>query len=133
MIWPSLRPFCIGGEADPYLKRWFILPRNRLFCIYLHQMLRDDDDRALHDHPGNNISIVLKGGYDEHFFTDSPRPGERLPQIKIIRARALDVICRAAAVPHRLSLPAGVESSWSLFIVFRKFREWGFWCPQGKW
>lgn len=41
--------FVIGNADNPYMLRWFILPRNRLFNIYLHKFLRDDDDRALHD------------------------------------------------------------------------------------
>src|SRR5690606_32105599 len=27
----------IGGAHDPYLKRWWVIPRNRFFNIYLHQ------------------------------------------------------------------------------------------------
>src|SRR3546814_8204117 len=36
----------IGGEDNPYLRRWYIIPRNRWFNVYLHEFLRDDDDRA---------------------------------------------------------------------------------------
>ena len=43
--------FVIGGAERPYLRRWWVIPRNRLFNVYLHQFLRSDDDRALHDHP----------------------------------------------------------------------------------
>lgn len=43
--------FYIGGNANPYLLRWWVIPRNRFFNVYLHKFLRDDDDRALHDHP----------------------------------------------------------------------------------
>ena len=39
--------FVIGDPADPYLRRWYVIPRNPLFNIYLHQILRSDDDRAL--------------------------------------------------------------------------------------
>ena len=133
MSWPSLKPFCIGGEADPYLKRWFVIPRNKVFCIYLHQMLRDDDDQALHDHPGDNLSIVLKGGYDEHLFLGWPEKGRPLPQTVSIRRKPGQMISRTASLAHRLTLPEGAISSWSLFFVWRKRREWGFWCPQGRW
>jgi hypothetical protein len=62
-----VRPdFIIGGTENPYLLRWWVIPRNRWFNIYPHHMLRDDDPRALHDHPWWNVSIVLKGGYMEH-------------------------------------------------------------------
>lgn len=57
--------FRIGREGDWYMDRWYIIPRNRWFNIYLHHLMRDDDPTALHDHPWWNISIVLKGGYYE--------------------------------------------------------------------
>ena len=49
----------IGGPENPYLLRWWLIPRNRWFNVYLHQFKRSDDDRALHDHPWINASIVL--------------------------------------------------------------------------
>lgn len=63
----SGRPhFIIGGTDRPYLLRWFLIPRNRWFNIYLHKFCRDDDDRALHDHPWWFVSIMLQGSYVEH-------------------------------------------------------------------
>jgi hypothetical protein len=55
--------FVIGAD---YLRRWWVIPRNRWFNIYLHRIRHDDDDRALHDHPWANITLVLKGAYVEH-------------------------------------------------------------------
>src|SRR5580704_9904819 len=57
--------FIIGGNEFPYMRRWWVIPRNRIFNIYLHHFLRSDDDRALHDHPSWNVSILLKGEYTE--------------------------------------------------------------------
>src|SRR6185312_200421 len=63
----SRRPdIVIGGEDNPYLRRWWVIPRNRIFNIYLHHFMRSDDDRALHDHPWVNCSILISGEYDEH-------------------------------------------------------------------
>jgi hypothetical protein len=36
--------YIIGGEADPYLRRWWVIPRNRFFNIYLHHFVRSDDE-----------------------------------------------------------------------------------------
>lgn len=58
--------FVIGSPDNPYLLRWWVLPRNKVFNIYLHFFMRSDDDRALHDHPWWNASFVLDGGYVEH-------------------------------------------------------------------
>ncbi len=53
----------IGAPA--YLERWWIVPRNQQQNVYLHRILRDDDDRALHDHPWENVSYVIAGRYRE--------------------------------------------------------------------
>jgi hypothetical protein len=58
--------FIIGGENTPYMHRWHVIRRNRFFNIYLHKFFRSDDDRALHDHPWPNLSILLDGSYYEH-------------------------------------------------------------------
>lgn len=109
--------FIIGKEDSPYLLRWWIIPRNRWFNIYLHKIVRSDDDRALHDHPWWNCSIILKGGYQEVM------PSK-------IRWRAPGSITfRPAKAAHRLILHG--HCCWSLFITGPKFREWGFHCPNG--
>ena len=64
------RPNDVRIPADlataPYMLRWWKIPRNALMNMYFHQVLRSDDDRALHDHPWWSFSIVLEGGYYEH-------------------------------------------------------------------
>ncbi len=52
-------------NGEVYLNRWHLIPKNRWFNIYLHHFLRSDDDRALHDHPWWNASILLTGEYTE--------------------------------------------------------------------
>lgn len=46
--------------------RWWLIPRNKYFNIYLHHFLRRDEDRALHDHPWWSISFIFEGSYFEH-------------------------------------------------------------------
>jgi hypothetical protein len=115
----------IGDVGNPYLKRWWVIPRNRFFNIYLHLILRDDDDRALHDHPWVNCSWILAGGYVEvtergRFYR---RPGS--------------VTFRWPTTAHRLELMSPMYESperlrtWSLFITGPVVRDWGFHCPQG--
>ena len=115
--------FIIGGAQRPYLNRWFLIPRNGVFNIYLHQFLRSDDDRALHDHPWWSLSIVLKGWMLEHDLDARSAPHVRYLEAGHIRLRG-------AAYAHRLSLPEG-RTCWTLFITGPRIREWGFHCPQG--
>jgi hypothetical protein len=118
-----MRPpdFIIGGPERPYLLRWWLL-RTKYLRIYLHKIMRDDDDRALHDHPWWNISIVLRGGYREVTAAGAEWRG---PGSIVVR--------RATAAP-RLELPVrngGIRYCWSLFITGPRIREWGFHCPNG--
>jgi len=117
--------FIIGGQADPYLERWFVIPRNRLFNIYLHRFLRDDDDRALHDHPWSNCSILLEGEYTEHTI----EPGG-IPRRAVLRKSAWRFRL-SGRFAHRVELHAG--ECWTLFITGPRYREWGFHCPERGW
>lgn len=117
--------FIIGGEADPYLRRWWVIPRNPVFNIYLHHFLRSDDDRALHDHPfAFNASMLLDGNYVEHTISAGG-----------IHHRAYrlegDFKFRWGAAPHRIELVDG--PCWTLFITGPRVREWGFYCVEKGW
>lgn len=114
--------FIIGGKEYPYLKRWWVIPRNRFFNIYLHQFLRSDDDRALHDHPWINCSYLLQGEYTEWTIAAG---GVHHRQIM----RQGDWKFRRAKFAHRIELHKG--PCWSLFITGPVIREWGFHCVNG--
>lgn len=107
--------FIIG---DSYLLRWFVIPRNSFSNVYLHEIRQSDDDRAMHDHPWDNRSIVLDGEYIEHTPDGS------------FRRVAGDVIDRPATALHRLEILDGRPVK-TMFITGPKIREWGFACPKG--
>ncbi len=112
----------IGGDEDPYLRRWWLIPRTRFFNVYLHHFLRSDDDRALHDHPWWNLSILLHGQYVEHTIS-AGGVNVRTPRC------AGQWKFRRAAAAHRIELVDG--PCWTLFVTGPRLREWGFHCPQG--
>ncbi|AYO86096.1 hypothetical protein EBB05_15970 [Methylobacterium brachiatum] len=112
----------IGGEADPYMRRWWVIPRNRWFNVYLHHFMRSDDDRALHDHPWWNVSFLLQGQYAEHTISAGG--------INVFTTRkAGEVKARWATHAHRIELTHG--PCWTLFITGPRLRTWGFHCPRG--
>jgi hypothetical protein len=120
--------FVIGGADAPYMLRWYLIPRNRAFNIYLHKFLRDDDDRALHDHPWWFVSIILKGGYWELV----PKDGG--PANKVLQRKVGTIAFRPAIHRHRVVLHAKTGQktpAWTLIITGRKKRMWGFYCPKG--
>lgn len=108
--------FVIGLPA--YLRRWWIVPRNEQQNVYLHEILRDDDDRALHDHPWQNTSWVLIGGYRE------------VTPNGVFLREAGSIVHRKATDSHRLELIDG-QPCVSLFFTGPKVRDWGFHCPKG--
>lgn len=117
--------FIIGGAAAPYIKRWWVIPRNRMFNIYLHEIIRSDDDRALHDHPWVNCSILLDGAYFEHRIREGG-----------VHTRALReagaIVFRRAKAAHRLEVIEGRRAI-SLFVTGPVIRSWGFHCPEAGW
>jgi hypothetical protein len=114
--------FIVGGKEDPYLMRWWVIPRNRFFNVYLHHFMRSDDDRALHDHPWWNLSILLKGEYTEHTIAAG---GVHRAVIR----RAGQFKFRGAKSAHRIELHNG--PCWTLFLTGPMLRTWGFHCPRG--
>lgn len=122
----------IGGEENPYLCRWHVIPRNKHFNIYLHQFIRSDDDRAMHDHPWVNMSILLSGSYDE--VTPKGTFRRKAGHIYLRKPTALH---RVALLPFRgdgIKRPDGTifeAQVWTLFITGPNVRNWGFACPQG--
>lgn len=123
--------FIIGGEHNPYLLRWFVIPRNSFLNIYLHKFKRSDDDRALHDHPWWFASLILKGEYLEHRDDGTTR-----------HRKAGSLALRRPNTLHRVELLQEVRDfghftmnreapTWTLIITGPKIREWGFKCPKG--
>lgn len=115
--------FVIGGNDQPYMLRWWIIPRNRFFNVYLHRIIRSDDDRALHDHPWVSLSFILDG-----------EMWEVLPVApNVISGRLLkqgNIVTRTASSAHRLEL-RNSQPCMTLFLTGPRVREWGFHCPRG--
>lgn len=130
--------FIVGGEKNPYLLRWWVIPRNPVLNIYLHEFLRDDDDRALHDHPWASVSILLRGSYIEHTIAQGgvhSRTRLKAPAIRVRWSGKLAhriELTRSALVMGRHARVLGrKQPCWTLFITGPRYRQWGFHCPHG--
>ena len=104
----------------PYLKRWELRRNHPSFDIYLHQFLRSDDNRALHDHTAASIGIIVCGRYTEWL------QGNR----RETRTEG-DVIVRRAMTAHRIEINEAEPAPITIFLRGRKTRDWGFYCPSG--
>jgi hypothetical protein len=113
-----------------YLRRWYVIPRNNFGNIYLHNFLSSDEDRALHDHPWWNISILLSGCYFEHIPKDSKKWIEENDRTQIVKKRYPFIpIFRNSESIHKIELIQN-KPIWTLFITGPVAREWGFYCPN---
>lgn len=108
--------FRIGSEESPYLIRYFMIPRNRFFNIYLHCFHRGDDDVNFHDHPWYSFSICLNGEYKE-----VDNRGIRSYSEGHVRFRS-------AKYAHQIQVE---NKCWTLFMTGPLIRQWGFHCPKG--
>lgn len=120
--------FVIGSPADPYMLRWYVVPRNPFLNVYLHKFLRSDDDRAKHDHPWWFVSLLISGGYIEHL--------ERDGVTQTIYRGSPSIAFRRATDRHIVELYEDFDGEgpfpcWTIVITGPRIREWGFWCPNG--
>lgn len=135
--------FIVGGHDRPYLRRWFLIPRNRFLNVYLHQFLRDDDDRALHDHPWAWCSILLRGAYVEHTIAAGGVHCRQLRQAPSIKVSGPWRAHRVELLSGLVSGTAGTDwvllddydetrrmPAWTLFITGPRMRSWGFHCER---
>lgn len=109
------RFFVIAGDSGPYMVRYKVF-RCPWFKVFLHHILRSDEDSELHDHPWAFVSLVLWRGYLEVL------PGRR----RLVRAGS--VVRHRAADAHRLVLD---RPAWTLVCVTGKKRVWGFHTDDG--
>lgn len=120
------------GDGDAAVYRWWVIPRNRYFNIYLHKFMQDDKQH-LHDHPWWNCSLPLIQGYFEKMFRHRPRPGDtELPETFVRRCSPFHLYFRRPATPHQVIVDVDDNgnnvASWSLFFTGPKVRDWGFAC-----
>lgn len=113
--------YIIGGKDKPYLLRWWVLPRNPFFNLYVHEFKRSDDDRALHDHPWFWLSYIVEGGYVEHTIAAG---GVHRRREYLQGALRLHSPWRA----HRLEINGICRT---LFFTGPTLRVWGFHCQRG--
>lgn len=153
--------FNLAVNGEPYMDRWWCMPRWCLktvglgdgsselrpkswlpVVIRVHRIITSDSDRHLHDHPFDNISWLLRGGYWELLpVAIDPQWSQEpvsAPNAFAVREKTSTVfrpegsiIRRRASDRHAIRLVPG-QQVFSLFIQFRKCQPWGFYTPRGK-
>lgn len=118
------------GRCPTYLVRWTLLKLPGKRGVYLHHFVGDDWCLDLHDHPKRFVSVGLWGGYVEqtpdvryahHFGAVVKERTYRAPWLRTFPAEHV----------HRIRLVDG-RPCWTLVIVLKTVRPWGFWS-WGQW
>jgi hypothetical protein len=113
--------------------------------LCLHKWWRSDEDRALHDHKSDNISIILSlEGFAEIVRTYACSYAMKRPTVEAVNCNIRDrgyfdsihhrwpfvPHFRRAETPHRVVLYSR-KPVWSLWFRWPPIRRWGFHCPKG--
>jgi len=130
----------VDGKEEMYLRRFHLIKRNKFLLkltkgkyegLYLHHILRPDEDRHLHDHPWDFSVFVLAGGYEE----DIPHPkyGSSWRHGLGLLSRIwhpLSFRSSSAKQLHKISAD-NFKTTWTLIFVGPKRRKWGFKTEKG--
>ena len=114
-----------------YMHRYYLFLKDRKwfpFNVTLHKIVKSDDP-ILHDHPWGYMTIILKGGYWEHY----PVYNKENKQIGVFQEwrGPGSVIVRKANDYHWLELE-NEKPVTTLFFMGPQSRDWGF-LKNGKW
>lgn len=136
----SLKPDLIipaDGEEEDYLHRWWVLPRNPIFNIYVHKVMYSDLDPHIHDHPWTSVGIILKGEYLEEYCRNPhlvPPESLYLMYVGYRTLKRFRPVWRSPNFAHRLLLKEGtVGPVWTLFMTGPHRNDWGFYMKDGEW
>jgi hypothetical protein len=135
----------VGADGTVYMERYWLFnpyPAASDGCsrrwgdwmpsIRLHKILREDQDRHLHDHPWDARTVILRGWYNEdRLVHHGPCPGLDWATMPVTSSivrygrRASDTAPLHFGEFHKITevSPGGV---WTLFITFKYRGTWGF-------
>lgn len=105
-------------KRGPYLEKWRLAQGPDGSATLIHRFLRSDGDNELHDHPWDNRTIVISGGY----YDVTPTGRRWLGPGAILNRRAHHF--------HRVELEPGIQPV-TLFWHGPKINEWGFLSADG--
>lgn len=117
---------------EPYIIRYYLFLRDRdetfPFNLFLHNIVRSDNDE-LHDHPWGYFTLILCGGYFEHLKLKDAETNED-KVVKIWRGPGFYQTVSSSHI-HRIELDNTKSSTWTLFVPFKKEKDWGFYTKDG--
>lgn len=122
-------------SSEPYLIRYYYKNYRPLGRIVIHNILRSDID-GLHDHPWDAQTYILAGGYWENSIKDADTNSDGTLNIKVKKDWRAPGHFGSFSSDHfhklELDQKKAGESTWTLFMMGPKTKEWGFLGKQGS-
>lgn len=130
-------PEVIGVPECPLLHRWTLLDVGRRvpdpskpermirsgFKFMVHHFLPESRDRDPHDHPRPFLTVVLRGGYENH-----EKVADGIVRVEHMKPGTI----RLRSATHAHTTYAGSNGCWTFVVMGPLERPWGFW-KDGKW
>jgi hypothetical protein len=114
----------VSKEGKVHFRRYRLLATPWL-NIYIHQILKSDEEAHFHDHPWNFYSFILKGGYKE--LSSYAVDGWKNVHTNYYLRHSLVHHKRNDA--HKLTLMASCV--WTLVLTYSKHKTWGYQTEAG--
>ena len=115
----------LSKEGAVHFRRYRLIS-TPWFNLYLHQILKSDEDAHFHDHPWSFRSLILKGSYEEFW-----RCPPNFNATHYRRYKAGEVVRHPAEDAHSITLVTPVV--WTLVLTSGRTRVWGYRLDDGSW
>lgn len=120
-----LKKEIISKEGEVFFRRYGLVS-TPICNLYLHNILKSDQDDTMHDHPWNFISLILKGSYQEDYRCE---PNWFIHYRNVFKAG--DCVVHKSSDAHKLYLFS--DNVWTLVFTWGTKKPWGYRYPDGTW
>jgi hypothetical protein len=113
----------ISKYGNVHFRRYRLI-QTPWFALYIHQILKSDEDADMHDHPWSFQSLILSGSYKE-----SCKFAPNFDSVIHSVFNVGDVIKHEAEDAHRITIQT--PEVWTLVFTSGRTRYWGYQTPSG--
>lgn len=132
-----IEPEFIGQKECPLMVRWTLFDIGILKAM-IHYFPPEATDPDPHDHPRSFVTLLLRGAYmdkswEQVSWKDRQEAGYHIPVNGVLTHDFLTTgSFRYRPAEHTHITETGSQGAWSIVVMGRLVRPWGF-MRQGRW
>lgn len=115
----------VSKYGQVHFRRYRLL-QTPWFAIYIHQILKSDEDADMHDHPWNFTSFILDGSY-----TEVCKIAPDFVSTYFAIYNVGDVVKHKSEDAHKIAIQT--PEVWTLVFTSGRTRDWGYRLKYGSW